>query len=94
MEGREGELLLVKGQDWQYENEWRISITDEAYPLGGAIDFKEPPEVFGAVYLGCRMPNKDEKEIRQLADQSLPNMEIWKAVEGKKAYKIDLERLK
>jgi len=29
-----------------------------------------------------------------LAGQSLPNMEIWKAVDGQKAYKIEFERLK
>lgn len=91
---RENDLLLVKGDDWHYENEWRVSITDETYPLGGAIDFREPPEVFGAIYLGCRMPPKDEKEIIESAGRSLPNMEIWKAVEGQKAYKIEFMRLK
>jgi len=91
---REGELLLVKGEDWHYEKEWRVSITDEAYPLGGAIDFREPPELFGAMYLGCRIPRKDEEEIMELASQSLPNMEIWKAVDGQKAYKIEFDRLK
>jgi hypothetical protein len=91
---REGELLLVKGEDWRYEKEWRLSITDETYPLGGAIDFREPSEVFGAIYLGCRMPRKDEEEIMELAGQSLPNMEIWKAVEGKRTYKIEFKRLK
>ena len=91
---REGDLLLVKGEDWRYENEWRVLITDVAYPLGGAIDFKEPPPVFGAVYLGCRMPHEDKADILELAGQSLPNMEIWQAVQGRKAYKIELERLK
>lgn len=91
---RERDLLLVKGDDWHYENEWRVSITDETYPLGGVIDCREPPEVFGAIYLGCRMPRKDEEEIMKLAAQSLPNMEIWKAVDGQRAYKIEFERLK
>jgi len=91
---RECDLLLVKGDDWHYENEWRVSITDETYPLGGVIDFREPPEVFGAIYLGCRMPRKDEEEIMELVAQHLPNMEIWKAVDGQRAYKIEFERLK
>jgi len=91
---REDELLLVKGEDWRYEKEWRISITDVAYPLGGAIDFKEPPPVFGAIYLGCRMPHEDKADILGLAGQSLPNMEIWQAVQGQKAYEIEFERLK
>lgn len=91
---RERDLLLVKGHNWQYENEWRVSITDEAYPLGGAIDFKEPPEVFGAIYLGCRMAPGDEEEIGDLADRSLPKMEIWKAVEGRMGYKLEFKRLK
>jgi hypothetical protein len=91
---REGELLLVKGEDWHYEREWRISITDEGYPLGGTIDFEEPPPVFGAIYLGCRMPDEDKKEIRELADKNLPEMEIWQAIQGQKAYKIEFEKLK
>lgn len=91
---RERDLLLVKGDDWSYEKEWRVSITDETYPLGGAIDFEEPPEVFGAIYLGCRMSPKDQEKIIELADRSLPNMEIWKAIESPKAYRIDFERLK
>ena len=91
---REGALLLVKGEAWRYENEWRISITDESYPLGGVIDFKEPSQVFGAIYLGCRMPQKDKKEIMDLATQNLPNMEIWQALQGQKAYKIEFYRLR
>ena len=91
---REGELLLVKGEDWRYENEWRISITDVAYPLGGAIYFKEPPPVFGAIYLGCCMPHEDKADIMGLAGFDLPKMEVWQAVPGQKAYKIEFERLK
>lgn len=91
---RERELLLVKGDDWSYENEWRVAITDETYPLGGVIDFVEPPDIFGAIYLGCCMPPKDEEEIIKLADRCLPKMEVWKAVQGQKAYKIEFQRLK
>jgi hypothetical protein len=32
--------------------------------VGGAIDFREPSEMFGDKYLGCRMPRKDEEEMR------------------------------
>jgi hypothetical protein len=91
---RERDLLLVKGDDWSYENEWRVTITDETYPLGGVIDFREPPDVFGAIFLGFRMPPKDEEEIIELADRSLPKMEVWKAVQDQKAYKIEFQRLK
>jgi hypothetical protein len=31
---RERDLLLVKGDDWHYENEWRVSITDEVVSFG------------------------------------------------------------
>jgi hypothetical protein len=91
---RQADLFYVKGEDWSYEKEWRISITDEDYPMGGAIYFKEPPEVFGAIYLGCRMPQEDKEQIMELSNKSLPNMEIWQAVQGKRAYKITFERLR
>jgi hypothetical protein len=91
---REAELLLVKGKDWAYEHEWRISISDVGYPLGGPTDLEEPAPVFGAIYLGCRMPEEDKEEIRRLAQESLPDMEIWQAVEGQRAYTVEFERLK
>jgi hypothetical protein len=88
------DLFYVKGEDWCYEKEWRISITSEDYPLGEATYFEEPPEVFGAIYLGCRISQGDKEQIMELANQSLPNMEIWQAVQGKKAYKIEFEQLR
>ncbi len=91
---RQADLFYIKGEDWCYEKEWRISITSEDYPLGGAIYFKEPPEVFGAIYLGCRMPQGDQEQIMELASRSLPNMKIYQAVQGKRAYKIECERLR
>lgn len=91
---RESELLLVKGKDWSYENEWRVSITNEDYSLGGTIDFKEPPEVFGAIYLGCRMEKEDKEIIMELAGRSLPNIEVWQAIQGQKTYKVEFKRLR
>ncbi len=88
------DLCYVKSKDWRYEKEWRISITSEDYPLNDAIYYEEPSEVFGAIYLGCRMPQRDKEQIMKLASQSLPNMEIWQAIQGKKAYKIQFERLR
>jgi hypothetical protein len=91
---RELDLILVKGEDWSYEKEWRLSMTSEEYSLRGAIYLKEPPQVFGAVYLGCRMHQEDKKEIIELAIQSLPDMEIWQVVQGQKAYKIEFEKIR
>jgi hypothetical protein len=91
---RHHDLFLIKGEDWSYEKEWRISITSEEYPLGEATYFEEPPEVFGAIYLGCRMPQEDKEQIKELANQSLPNMEIWHAKQGQRAYKIEFEQLR
>lgn len=91
---REAELLLVKGVNWAYEHEWRVSLTDSNYPLGGFIDFEEPAPVFGAIYLGCRMPKGDKEEILILAEERLPGMEIWQAIQGRNGYTLEFERLK
>lgn len=88
------DLFYVKGEDWHYEKEWRISKTCAQYPLGEAIYCKEPPEVFGAIYLGCRMPQGEKEQIMELANQSLPNMEVWQAFQGKNAYKIEFQQLR
>jgi hypothetical protein len=40
------------------------------------------------------MLEEDKKEVRELADKSLPEMEIWQAIQGQKAYKIEFERVK
>jgi hypothetical protein len=90
---REQELLFVKGKDWAYEHEWRISISDPRYPLGGFIDFEEPAPVFGSIYLGCRMSKEYRKEIQTLAKESLPGMEIWQAIQGRQLYLLKFERL-
>jgi len=87
-------LCYVKGDVWGYEKEWRISITSEKHPLGEAVYNGEPPEVFGAIYLGCRMPKEDKQQIMDLANQNLPNMEVWQAIQGSKAYKIEFQQLK
>jgi hypothetical protein len=91
---RHRDLFCTKGIDWSYEKEWRISITSEDYPLREAIYFREPPEVFGAIYLGCRMPQGDKEQIMELANQSLPNMEIWQASQGKRTYNIEFEQVR
>jgi hypothetical protein len=91
---REPELLLVKGKDSAYEQEWRISITDSRYPLGGFIDFEEPAAVFGAIYLGCRMPKEDREEVQILVKKRLPGMEIWQAIQGRKSYSLEFERVR
>ncbi len=91
---RESELLLVKGTDWAYEHEWRISITNFGYPLGGFIDFEEPPPVFGALYLGCRMPRENREELLTLAKERLPGMEVWQAIQNQRAYSLEFERLR
>ena len=88
------DLFCTKGIDWSYEKEWRISINSEDYPLREAIYFREPPEVFGAIYLGCHMPQEDKEQIMELANQSLPNMEIWQAKQGKRTYNIEFEQVR
>ncbi len=64
------------------------------HPLREAIYFEELPEVFGAIYLGCLMPQEDKEQIMELANQSLRDMEIWQAVQVMKAYKIEFEHLR
>ncbi|EEX67223.1 DUF2971 domain-containing protein [Vibrio metoecus] len=50
--------FLVKGQDWQYEDEIRCLNLD------GAGIYKYLPELLESVILGAKISEKDEKEIK------------------------------
>jgi hypothetical protein len=81
------DLVYVKSDVWSYEKEWRISIQHD-------ISFsKEPSAVFGAVYLGCMMSQEDSDEIIDLTKRHLPEIEIWKAIQSRTAYKLRFERI-
>jgi len=59
------DLAFRKHTDWRYEQEWRVHVAllaGEDTGLGYSDD-EEPPELFEAVYLGCRMDQPSAAEL-------------------------------
>lgn len=90
-------IPFVKHVHWSYENEWRCRWpidSNSAYlsePLND--DSPEPAELFGAVYLGCRMEAKQVQEFVEFAKRNLPNIEIYQAKKSADEFKMEFDWL-
>jgi hypothetical protein len=73
------QLACSKHLDWAYEKEWRIHRgLSEHEPVGDGFDFyREPEDVFEAIYLGCRMLPDKVSMINEAAKRFLPNIQIF-----------------
>jgi len=78
---RSWDLEFRKHADWANEQEWRIhaSVAAGEDPGPGYSDDEEPPELFEAIYLGCRMEPAAVAELVELIRAKLPQAQIFKA---------------
>lgn len=89
------ELVYLKHSDWNYEREWRCYWPLLHEPVGtGFIDPAQDPRIFEAIYLGCRMSEKDRAEIVDLAARCLPNSEIFIAKKSTTSFDLMFERIR
>lgn len=79
---------MIKGTDWQYEKEWRLTI-----PLG-----KQPKPYFivkapkpTAIYLGLRISEEDQKRLIDIA--SSKGIPVYKMVYPKTSFKVEYEKI-
>lgn len=85
-------IAFTKHIDWAYEREWRVHI-----PLLGEQPnstfsiFDEPPEVFQAMYLGCRMSARQVQSLIKLASETLPRMKVYHATPSRTSYSLHFE---
>ncbi len=97
-------LMLCKGNDWQYEREWRIISTKlklyQEYKTNTS-GINIPLKCVSAVYLGYRMEQTKRKhiiEITQRKNQSGANISVYEAILSCDTYefdfvKVDLDRI-
>jgi Protein of unknown function (DUF2971) len=73
------DMAFRKHADWGYEQEWRVHVALRAGedPGPGYSDDEEPPELFEAIYLGCRMDLA--AEFVQLIREKLPETKVFQA---------------
>lgn len=85
------EIAFRKHSDWRYEQEWRVHIALRADedPGPGYSDDAEPPELFEAIFLGCKMESQAATELVALIREKLPQTAIFQA--RKRAIGIGLE---
>lgn len=75
------DLAFRKHADWRYEQEWRVHVALLAGEDTGLkySDDEESPELFEAIYLGCRMDQRSAAELVQLIREKLPLTKIFQA---------------
>ena len=84
----EGELaksLLIKADDWRYEQEWRIVDSEK-----GAGTQKFPEDALKGVILGCRISNPDrDKVYRWCRSRKHPPL-LFEGKEKQKEFGLDI----
>jgi len=66
--------VYVKAETWAYEKEWRVLGGWEDENSVEDIPFR--PNEMTAVYLGCRMSNADQEQIRAMVGEKYPHAVI------------------
>lgn len=91
-------LFLVKGKQWEYEQEWRIVFTkkqlfdlNDKTLLSGTVPFK----CLSAVYLGYRVMPEMKKNILEIArrlSSTGQKIDVFQAKLNKECYAIEFEK--
>ncbi len=88
------QVPYIKHQHWSYEEEWRVHVPHvEPGNEAGFNDWSEAPEVFGAIYFGCRISPENASSLLGLVKAEYPHMEVYRASPSKKAFQIEFERI-
>jgi Protein of unknown function (DUF2971) len=84
------EAVFVKAIDWEYEKEWRLVGGWEKEKTEEFIPFY--PEELTAVYLGCRMSEKDKKEIKELAIKKYGHATIYEGTKSTQRFAVEFSK--
>lgn len=93
------ELLLVKSEDWFYEQEWRMCallsdsnkvIEAETYPIHL---FNFPKSAVKEVILGARMENKKKDQLLNVLSAKYENVVVKQAIISLTEFKVELVEL-
>jgi hypothetical protein len=87
-------IAYTKHTDWSYEREWRVHVPLLDAPSGdGYSIYSEDPRVFEAVYLGCRMEDKEVSEIVELIRRHLPETKIFRGKKSTTAFALSFTEI-
>lgn len=84
-------VICTKANNWNYENEWRIVISDFSRKLKEKenIELTIMPEEIKSIYFGVRCPQEDINRIRSIAEKLGIKCSFFKASINKEHYKLD-----
>lgn len=88
-------LAFTKHTDWAYEREWRVVsfMSMEEPPGEGYAIYREDPRVFEAVYLGCRMEDKEVAAIVKRIKEHLPATKILRGKKSTTAFALSFDEI-
>lgn len=78
-------LLTTKSQDWEYEDEYRITKPEAARKI-----FNFPAHAILEVILGYKMPDNEKDEIVQLTKAKFPKTKIFESRMSLEKFKLDM----
>ncbi len=89
------EAVYIKHENWAYEKEWRVHVPLINEAVGtGYSDWKENSQVFGAIYMGCRMPQEDAQDLMRVIEDKMPHMEVHQARTSRTRFGIEYNRVR
>jgi Protein of unknown function (DUF2971) len=77
--------LVTKANDWEYEKEWRL-----ADPGSGPGPQEYPAESLTGVIFGCRMNEKNRKQIQEWCREREQPPKLFEAKEKRTEYGLDI----
>ncbi len=86
--GELGEKLLIKANDWRYEQEWRI-VDHKKGP--GIQNF--PEDALSGVILGCRISEENKENIFRWCRKRKHPPTLYEAREKQKEFGLDIVRI-
>lgn len=82
------ELITTKSTDWKYENEWRMIFPRVEDSGKASVLLNFHPEEIEAIFLGCRMSDKDKSLLLGLVRSQYPWAKIFQARKSETEFRI------
>ena len=84
-------ITCTKAQCWNYENEWRLIISqlDKKMEDKENIDLPVQPSEIKSIYFGVRCPQDEINRIRSITEDLRINCSLFRATINKEHYKLD-----
>lgn len=91
--GANEKTFLAKGKDWEYENEYRMTILLEENDRNpNRFNIKFPSEIITAVYIGCKATQSTKIYVNNLSSKKQwKHLKIHQYEVDEKEYKLSLK---